>query len=66
VLLTEAQIRELTDRRHHDAQQRALDRMGIPYRVRPDGSLVVLRAVVELLIGMPAANIAEPEPEVQP
>lgn len=49
--LSEAEIRELTGRLQRNAQARALGAMGIEHRQRPDGSVVVLRAHVERLLG---------------
>lgn len=45
--LSEAEVRELTNRKRSDAQMRALNWMGVSYRTRPDGSLAVLRSAVE-------------------
>lgn len=45
--LTETEIEELTRRHRVDARRRALDAMRIPYRVRHDGTLVVLRVDIE-------------------
>lgn len=45
--LTDAELEELTQRHRVDARRRALEAMGIPYRVRHDGTLAVLRAHVE-------------------
>ena len=60
MILTPEQLRELTGKERYSAQRRALDHMRIPYRVRPDGSLVVLLADVAATSTMP------PEPELQP
>lgn len=42
--LMTSELISLTDRTRHDAQVRALRFMGIEHRVRPDGSIAVLRA----------------------
>lgn len=47
MLLTAAEIAELTNKDRPGWQARELDHLGIPYRRRTDGSLVVLRAHVE-------------------
>jgi len=47
MLLTPAEIEELTHKERPSWQARELDHLGIPYRQRSDGSLVVLRAHVE-------------------
>jgi len=40
--LTEDELKELTGRVQHSAQHRALQAMGIPSKIRPDGSVAVL------------------------
>lgn len=47
MFLSPREIEQLTGRVRPGWQRRALDHMGIPYRVRPDGTLVVLRIHVE-------------------
>ena len=47
IVLSEDDVVELTGKRRTSAQARVLDFMGIPYRPRPNGSLVVLRIHVE-------------------
>jgi hypothetical protein len=47
VLLSATEIAELTGRDRPGWQARELDHLGIPYRRRSDGSLVVLRIHVE-------------------
>lgn len=44
--LTPEELVEVTGRVRHKAQAQALSEMGIPYRVRPDGTLLVLRVHV--------------------
>jgi hypothetical protein len=63
-LLTVDELRELTAKRRSDAQRRSLDYMSIPYLVRPDGSLAVLRSHVEA--PQSAAPRLPREPELQP
>jgi aminopeptidase-like protein len=63
VFLTATEIRDLTGRRLCDAQRRALEHMGIPFRVRPDGSLAVLRAHVEAIPGG-TISTTQREPEL--
>jgi hypothetical protein len=67
LMLTSEELRELTGKVRSDAQRRALDQMGIRYGVRPNHSLVVLRAHVEQLYGA-TAHAAAPvrEPELMP
>lgn len=51
MFLNETEIKALTNRTRSKAQQRQLNTMGIQYRVRADGSLVVLSAHVDKLLG---------------
>ena len=62
IVLSEDEVVELTGKRRPSAQTRVLDFMGIPYRPRPDGTLV-LRIHVE---GHRPADdkIASPEPRL--
>jgi len=64
--LTPAELRELTGRRRADAQARSLEHMGIPYSTRPNGTLAVLRAVVERALGGTITPTPRPEPELMP
>lgn len=63
--LTPDELESLTLHRRSDAQRRELLAMGIPFRIRRDGSLAVSRAAAELALGgrLPATIR---EPEVQP
>lgn len=61
LFLTDNEVRELTRRERYSAQVRALRRMGIDHRIRPDGSVLVLRSHVESLFsGHVASNDQEP------
>lgn len=44
VILSPTALRELTGARRSDAQARELEHLGIPYRRRRDGSLVVFES----------------------
>lgn len=68
LVLSADELAALTDRRRSDAQARELVHMRIPYNVRSDGSLVVLRLVVEQLLGANRAGVTirRPEPRVLP
>jgi hypothetical protein len=44
LFLTDEEVRALTDRRARKSQVIALNSMGIEHRVRPDGSVAILRA----------------------
>ena len=52
MILTEDEIRVLTGRRFRAAQARALRFMGIEHKIRPDGSIAVLRAHAEQVMGL--------------
>jgi len=63
-LLTPAEVRELTGGIRRSTQIRALRSMGIEHRVRPDGSVAVLRAHAErVLSGELYAKISNKEHE---
>jgi hypothetical protein len=66
LLLTPDELVELTTKRRADAQAAALQHMGIPFAPRPDGSLAVLRSVVERRLGGAGTMPAPAEPELQP
>lgn len=51
MFLDEAEIVSLTKRKRARAQQRQLNAMGIQHKVRADGSLVILRAHVDKVLG---------------
>lgn len=60
MFLTDDELFELTKKQRHPAQARALTAMGVTYRHRADGSLAVLKAHVEAVLGcapaVPAAR----------
>jgi Domain of unknown function (DUF4224) len=70
MLLTADELVELTGLRQPTAQRRVLDAIRVPYRVRPNGSIIVLRAAVDLALGgvpverpgVPAPKLRLPEP----
>lgn len=51
MFLTREEIIELTGRKRKDAQAKALVMMGIEHKVRPNGTLAVLRSHVEQALG---------------
>jgi hypothetical protein len=57
-LLTPTEVRELTGRIRRGAQVLALRTMGIEHRVRPDGSVAILRSHVEQLFGGGVLSLA--------
>lgn len=61
MFLTDEEIVELTRRRQRKAQAMQLRFLGIEHRTRADGSLVILRAHVEEVLGkMQAKRSATP------
>lgn len=44
MFLTQDEIVELTGKRRRESQRQVLNALGVVYKVRPDGSLVVARA----------------------
>ena len=62
--LSQIEIKELTNRVHRKSQRAVLNALGIACKIRPDGSLVVARAVVEKELGVtrPKKNDTTIEP----
>lgn len=66
MFLTQEELTALTGRKKRPAQVMALRHMGIEHRVRPDGSVVVLRSHVERLLGgeaVPDGTLRKTEPD---
>lgn len=65
MFLTDKELYALTGRKRRDAQVRSLRFMGIEHRLRPDGSIAVLRAHVQGMFGQPVERDtpAEVEPD---
>lgn len=53
---------QLTGKKRHSTQRAELNKLGIVHKVRSDGSLLVLRSHVELLLGGNIAPAKKPEP----
>ena len=51
MFLTEEEIADLTKKQRHSAQARVLRGLGVEHKVRPDGSIVVLRMHAERILG---------------
>ncbi|GHD59736.1 DUF4224 domain-containing protein [Jeongeupia chitinilytica] len=51
LFLSQAELQELTNRVRRTSQATVLKSLGIEHRIRPDGSVIVLRAHVERLLG---------------
>lgn len=56
MFLEPAEVRALTNRTQRVAQAAALRAMGIEHKIRPDGSVAVLRSHVEQQMGGGAAR----------
>lgn len=56
MFLSDDEIEELTKRQRRPAQARVLAFMGIEHKLRPDGSVAVLRSHVERVLGDGAAS----------
>lgn len=57
MFLKRQELKELTGLTRADAQIRALNHMRIQYSVRPDGIPMVLRAHVEVVMGLPLRSM---------
>jgi hypothetical protein len=63
ITLSPEEIEQVTERKKHRAQARVLCHLGIDHKVRPDGSIVVLRTRLEEALGAGRAErVKEPEP----
>jgi hypothetical protein len=64
LILDSEEIRRITGLKRHKAQAQALARMGINYRIRPDGAPIVSRAHFEAIMaghtGTPSLAATEP------
>jgi len=60
LVLTHEEIRTLTGRSRYRAQARALARIGISYRLRPDGFPLVSRAHFEQSMGAASPTVERP------
>lgn len=63
--LTKDEIIEITGARQRDSQREALLQMQIPFKLRPDGWPVVLRAVVELEFGYATKEKGQTPPKLR-
>lgn len=63
MMLTAEELSDLTGRSRRDAQIRVLRFMGVEHRVRPDGTLAVLKSHVEQVLGGHVRyKLKDPEP----
>jgi hypothetical protein len=56
IVLTKDEVEALTGRHRKDAQIKALRFMGIEHRVRPDGTVAVLKSHIEVVFGGSASS----------
>jgi hypothetical protein len=61
MFLTEEELTELTHYSRNSARRTTLNQMGVQHKIRPDGSIVVLRAHVERLFGEKPKKDEPPE-----
>ncbi len=66
MFLTNKELIELTRRHRKDAQKLVLRYMGIEHKVRPDGSLAVLKEHVTQQFGANAKVANMPMPRLEP
>lgn len=59
ICLSNDEIYDLTHRKKYSAQRRALNKMGVDFKVRPDGTVAVLR---ELAFSSPMRKPKRIEP----
>ncbi len=63
IYLTDKEIEEITGKRRYRAQVRALGRMGIQCRVRPDGRPIVSRMAFEKIMDGAVSTPEQTEPD---
>lgn len=51
LLLTSQEVVELTGRTRRSAQREVLLHLCVPFKIRPDGSIVILRSALEVALG---------------
>lgn len=65
ILLSDDELAELTQRQRASKQREVLLQLAIPFKIRPDGSLVVLRAAMEAALGYAQTNHKPTSPTVR-
>jgi len=61
MLLTADEISTLTGKKRRSAQRVVLIALGVPFKSRPDGSLVVLRMAAEAALGHAKTEYRPPQ-----
>lgn len=57
MFLSESQLYFLTRKKHHRAQVQVLNALGVNYKKRPDGSLIVSEQHIQQLLGVDASSV---------
>lgn len=65
MILAPDDLATLTGRQRPRAQRDVLDALGVPYKARPDGSLVVARAAVDIVLGVNTTARTESRPRLR-
>lgn len=65
ITLTHEELIELTGKARKSAQIEALRFLSIPFKIRPDGTPVVLRAAMEAALGHATKNQGPTPPRVR-
>ncbi len=65
MILTADQLEEVTGKRRARSQVDVLAALGIPYKTRPDGTPVVLRAALEAALGYATTQNRQTPPRVR-
>lgn len=64
IYLTDSEIQAITGKRRNSARARVLDFLGIPYKPRADGVIIISRQAYEAAMSVPAKRRrASPQPD---
>jgi len=66
MILSPEALKALTGKERTNAQRRVLDCLRVPYRVRPDKTLVVVAQAAEIALGLNGHPMPRREPTLQP
>lgn len=58
MFLTDEEIASLTQKKRYATQRRVLNALGVTHKIRPDGSIAILRSHVEQVFG---GNVTPPK-----
>lgn len=65
LLLSPKEVAEITGKKRYQSQIEVLHGMRIPFKTRPDGSLVILRAVIEMELGYAPKETKQTSPSLR-